>query len=58
MRTPDKDWVSTKEASDLLGISRQRVNILIHGGKLEAIGIGRFWLVSRKSVAARLKTAS
>ena len=54
MRTPDKDWVSTAEAAALLGISRQRVNMLIHDGKLEAIGIGRFWLVSRASVKHRM----
>lgn len=51
-------WITTDTATKLLNVSRQRVSQLIHGGKLKAKRMGHFWLVDRKSVEARLKTAS
>lgn len=48
---PDlEDFVTTKEAAELLGVGRQRIYDLIHDERLEAIKIGRDWLVSRESI--------
>lgn len=48
------DYISTKEAAEILGLTIQRISMLLKQGKL--IGIkpfGRDWAVSRASVEAR-----
>lgn len=41
----DKEWLTTKEAAEALGITVRSVNTRIHEGKLKAKREGRFWRV-------------
>ena len=50
--------VTIAEASDMLGISRQRVHKLIQSGLLRARQSGSTWLIDRASVEERRKTTS
>lgn len=45
--------VTIAEASDMLGISRQRVHKLIQSGALRARQSGSTWLIDRASVEER-----
>jgi len=45
-----KDYCTTREAADLLGIQVNTVNHLIARGKLEAQQVGRTWLVFKPSI--------
>ena len=53
-------YVSIKEASELLGISRQRVQELIRTGKLPATKLtgSAVWLIRESDVLARLQSMS
>lgn len=53
-------YVSIKEAAELLGISRQRVQELIRQQKLPAIKLSgsTVWLIRESDVLARLQTMS
>jgi len=42
-----KDLISVAVAAAKLGISRQRVNILISEGRLPAVRVGAVWMVER-----------
>ena len=46
-------YVSIKEAAQQLGVSRQRVNQLIHQGKLPARKIGASWMVDKSALVAK-----
>jgi excisionase family DNA binding protein len=39
------DYFTTKEASKRLGVSRLRIHVLIHSGRLPAHRFGREWLI-------------
>lgn len=41
----DKEWLTTKEAAEALGITVRSVNTRIHEGRLKARREGRFWRV-------------
>jgi len=43
--TMDEEWISVKEASELLGISRRQVLNRIHEGKLKAKRDNTMWLI-------------
>jgi excisionase family DNA binding protein len=43
--------VGTKEASERLGISQQRVQALIKSGQLPAEKVGRDWLIKADDLA-------
>lgn len=52
---PDERGVySATEAAAMLGVSRMRVNQLIHDGKLDARMVGNAWQVYRYSVEGRM----
>ncbi|MCG3140694.1 MAG: hypothetical protein HDKAJFGB_01810 [Anaerolineae bacterium] len=55
-----KDFCTTAEAADLLGIRTNSVNHLIARGKLKGQQVGRTWLVFKPSIEAyyRSKAAS
>lgn len=40
-----KEWLSTKEASNLLKVSQRHVITMIHDGRLKARRDGKLWLV-------------
>lgn len=52
------DVVSTTEAAELLGVSRQRVLQLINGNQLPAEKHGRDYLLPRSAVLARLSPST
>jgi excisionase family DNA binding protein len=39
------DYLTTKEAGKRLGVSRPRIHVLIHSGRLPARRFGREWLI-------------
>ena len=52
---PDERGVySATEAAEILGVSRMRVNQLIHDGQLDARKVGNAWQVYRHSVENRM----
>lgn len=53
---PDERGVySATEAAEILGVSRMRVNQLIHDGQLDARKVGNAWQVYRYSVENRMR---
>jgi len=49
----DHDELTSGEAAELLGVSRQRVNQLAQDGKLPARHVaGRYWVLTRADVEA------
>jgi excisionase family DNA binding protein len=49
------EFMTTQEAADKLGFTLQGVSRMIRQKRLDAVRIGRTWLVSRKSVQEYLK---
>lgn len=49
----DMDFMTASQAAEALGVSRMRVNQLIHDGKLAAKMVGSMWAVDKASVEAR-----
>lgn len=47
---PSEPLYTTKEVAEKLGISRQRVHILIKDGRLKAQKFGRVWLVPESAI--------
>jgi excisionase family DNA binding protein len=43
--------ITTKQASNILGISERRVRQLIKSNKLQATRVGRDWVISESSLA-------
>ncbi len=51
--TPISEWVTTKEAGAILGITSRHVNLLVSQGVLEAIKVTpRMTLVKRDSLSS------
>lgn len=50
----DTKWVPVSRAAKVLKVSRQRVYQLIGDGALSARKVDRTWLVSGRSIAARV----
>ena len=48
-------YVTSQEAAQMLGISYQRVRILLHQGKLPSEKVGNTRLISIEAVQERLK---
>ena len=48
-------YMSVSEAAEALGVTRGRVNKLIHAGRLDAERIGGRFIVKTDSVLARLE---
>lgn len=42
--------LSIPEAAAALGISRQRVHVLIHGGRLPATRVGHAWVIAERDL--------
>lgn len=49
MSTIDKNWVTVKEAAEVIGCSGGHVRHLIDDGKLVAKKFGNCWAVQRKA---------
>lgn len=45
-------WVTVRQAADLIGISTQRIRLLLQEGGMDGIKIGYSWLVRRESAEA------
>jgi excisionase family DNA binding protein len=46
------EWITTQEAAEIIGVTRNHVRHLIRHGELQAKRFGRAWMVSRKSAEA------
>lgn len=44
------EYMTAKEAADALGFTARGIHMLIKKSKLDAVSVGRMYLVSRKSV--------
>jgi len=51
-----KDFISTREAADRMGVVTDHINHLLAAGKLRGKQIGRMWLVYTPSLAHYIKT--
>lgn len=51
----ESDECSITEAAEMLGLSRQRVHILLQNGQLEGRKVGNAWIINRDSVEHRMK---
>lgn len=51
----EPEYYSATEAAEILGVSRMRVNQLIHDGQLDARKVGNAWQVYRRSVENRMR---
>ena len=43
------EWITTQEAAEIIGVTRNHIRYLIQQSKLEAKKFGRAWMVSRES---------
>ena len=50
----ERGVISLTEAAELLGVSRQRVHILLQNGQLDGFKVGNTWNVYRASVDKRM----
>lgn len=44
------DHLTTQQASEVLGVTPQRVLALIHSGRLPAVKLGRDWLIAMRDL--------
>jgi hypothetical protein len=51
---PPTEYVSITDAADMLGITRQRVHVMLQHGQLFGRKVGNAWMIARASVIARL----
>lgn len=52
------DYISTRQAAELLGVDRSQVNRLLIDGKLKGMKPGHDWMVFRPSLDEYFKTKS
>jgi excisionase family DNA binding protein len=50
-----EEWITTQEAAEILGVTRQHIAYLIREGIIEGQKIGRDWLTTRVAVEEYLK---
>ena len=51
---PPTEYVSASDAAEMLGVTRQRVNVLAAKGKLNGEIVGNTWMIARASVETRM----
>lgn len=51
---PPTEYVSASDAAEMLGVTRQRVNVLAAKGKLNGEIVGNTWMIARASVESRM----
>lgn len=51
MPKADHDYISTTEAGEILGISRQRVLKLVQQGRLKSIKVANVYLIKKSDLA-------
>ena len=49
-----EEWITTKKAAELLGVTDAHVRYLLSQGKLEGRKFGHVWAVTRSSVLSYL----
>jgi hypothetical protein len=52
VHVPEGDWISVKEAAEIIGTEKRNVLNYIGAGLLAAVRIGDFWIVQRKDAKA------
>jgi excisionase family DNA binding protein len=50
-----EEWITTQEAAEILGVTRQHIAYLIREGIIKGQKIGRDWLTTRSAVQDYLK---
>ena len=50
----ENDIISLTEAAEMLGVSRQRVHVLLKNKQIEGFKVGNTWNVYRSSVERRM----
>lgn len=50
-----KELVSITQAAEILGLSRQRVHVMLQKGQLDGFKVGNVWNVYKDSVDRRAK---
>lgn len=53
---PPTEFVSVTDAADMLGVTRQRVQMLVVNGKLNGRMVGSTWMITRASVEKRMES--
>ncbi len=51
----EANLLSVTEAAEMLGVTRQRVQVMLTSGKLEGVKVGNTWIVYRDSVNRRMQ---
>lgn len=46
----DEEWITTKEAAEIIGVSIKQVSYLLIKGRIKGKKFGRFWMVDKQSV--------
>lgn len=49
-------WLTAGEAASRAGVSRAAVSLWIHGGRVEAKRVGRWWYIRQTSLVRHLRT--
>jgi excisionase family DNA binding protein len=44
------DYLTTRQAAEILGVTAQRVTNLVRAGRLPATKVGRDWLIARQAL--------
>jgi excisionase family DNA binding protein len=44
-----EEWITTQEAAEIIGVTRNHVRYLVAHGRVEAKRFGRAWMISRSS---------
>ena len=50
------DWITAKQASEIIGVTDHQVRYLIRQGKLEAKKFGWAWMINRQSAEDYART--
>jgi len=50
LKQPSSDMYTIPEAARLMGITRQRLHLLVQHGRVRAYRIGRVWMIPRDAI--------
>ncbi len=50
------EWITSRQAADMIGVTTDHVAYLVRQGVLAALRFGRVWMISRASALAYAET--
>lgn len=53
---PDREWITTREAATLIGVSIHHISYLLRQGLIQGQKFGNFWMVDKASAEAYAAT--